>query len=165
MTLSELARAFMPGNPKEHNLGGISISYGEYAFLDRIIVNEETGHIVGGNGRVEALLGMKARGEVPPGGIERRGSEWIVPVDWVKLEEGKEHGAVLALNRWEEEGGWKDRDLALWLSELAAEGEEMLRPTGFDMDDVDELLASLGEANAGGGTEEDEDDSRSVGGR
>ena len=45
-----------PMNAKEHDLGAIHTSIHEFGFLERIVVNETTGHILSGHGRLETLM-------------------------------------------------------------------------------------------------------------
>ena len=76
---------------------------------------------------------------------------WMLPViRGISFENDEEAEAYLvADNRLTEIGGWMPADLAAVLSDHVAMGEEHLRGTGFDTDDVDELLRQLGEEGRG----------------
>lgn len=137
-SLSKIVR--LPRNAKEHDLGILHTSYDAYNFLDRLIINTVTGHLVAGHGRIDALQQRKASGELPPGGIEVNGSEWLVPVDYVEIPEDKEEAAAIMLNR-SNEAGWDEPLLAQMLADLAA--QDMLELTGFNGDDLDALLVDL----------------------
>lgn len=137
--LDELVR--MPRNPKAHDLGALHQSYGRFGFLDRVVINEVTGHLLAGHGRVDALQQRKVRGYEPPVNIsEAKDGMWLVPADWVSVPEELEEAALLALNRVGE-GEWDEPDLVEVLSDLAA--TEGLEGTGFDADDLDDMLARL----------------------
>lgn len=141
--LSKLVR--LPRNPKAHNLGDIHLSYGRFGFLQRIIINDATGRMIAGHGRVDALQQRKASGMEPPANIEVRGGEWLVPADHVEVPAELEEAAALALNRVGE-GEWDDATLAAVLADLAA--GPGLEGTGFDGEFLDELLREQALANA-----------------
>jgi len=143
-TLEPLAKLKrLPRNPKMHDLGEIHTSISRFGFLERIIVNDVTGRLIAGHGRIDALQQKKAVGQGPPENVEERGGQWLVPADHVNIPESEEEAAAIALNRLGEAGGWDDALLAQVLSDLAAENERELEGLGFDADDLDELLAGL----------------------
>src|SRR3989337_550748 len=123
--LSKLIKMSLPRNPKDHNLGEIHESIRRFGYLERVIVNEETGHIIAGHGRIEGLERDRQSGLEPPEGIEKGGKngdgsyEWLVPSDWVKVAEGEEEAAAVALNRLGESGGWNEGVLGGGLGGLA----------------------------------------------
>ena len=90
---------YLPRNPKLHDIDKIEGSFDEFGFLKRIIVNKTTGHIIAGNGRVESLVAKYAAMEAPPDNIEVIDGVWLVPVDFVTIDAGREDAAALALNR------------------------------------------------------------------
>lgn len=132
----------LPRNPKEHDVGGLHSSIGRFGFLDRLIINVGTGHLIAGHGRVEALLQKKNAGEQPPFGVEvGDNGVWLVPVDYVDIPADQEEAAALALNGVQEQGGWDDALLAQVLRDVVSkDGVDGLLGTGFDTDDVDRLL-------------------------
>jgi len=135
----------MPRNAKGHDLGAIHRSYDRFAFLERVVINEETGHLISGHGRVDALQQRKAAGAGPPGNVEvGNGGEWLVPADWVSVAAEDEEAAAVALNRLVESGGWDELRLGEVLAELAA--ADKLDGTGYDGDDVDAILGDLARA-------------------
>ena len=142
----------LPRNPKDHDIGEIDTSISRFGFLERILINETTGHLIAGHGRVEDLIGKRDRGEAPPRNIfVREDGKWYVPADFDSIPIGEEEAAAIALNRLVEKGGWNEGDLAEILGNLAAQGEHMLDGIGFDADDLDEMLKRLGD-----GWEQDE---------
>lgn len=106
MPLKKIQR--LPRNPKAHDLGEIHGAIDEFGFLERIIINEVTGHMLAGHGRTETLEQKKLAGDDPPEGITVKGKDWIVPIDWVSVPDNKEEGAAVALNRLVEKGGWEN---------------------------------------------------------
>lgn len=129
-------------NAKEHDLGGISTSLERFGFLERVIVNETTGHLIGGHGRIDILQQLEANGESPPENIAVENGEWLVPTDYVSIPEEDEEAAALALNRLTELGGW-DRSALAEILKDSAEQKEGLRGTGYDLEDLEQLLGDL----------------------
>jgi hypothetical protein len=146
--LDELVR--LPRNPKLHDLQKINVSYEEFGFLQRVIINDTTGRLIAGHGRIDTLQRRKAAGPIKdkkyvPDNIEvADDGMWLVPADHVDVPEAREEAAALALNRLGE-GDYDEAMLASVLSDLAAQGKidgrDGLAGTGFDADDLDALLA------------------------
>jgi len=137
-TLEPLSKLVgMPRNPKAHNIGDIHQSYDRFGFVHRIVCNEVTGHIVAGHGRVEALRQRKVLNLDVPAGVVVETDDWYVPADWINIPEKEEEALAIALNKIGE-GEWKEIETAQILADLAA--QDRLEGTGFDGDDVDQLL-------------------------
>lgn len=156
IALDELKR--YPKNPKLHDLGAIHASVEQWGFIDRILINKTTGHIVSGHGRLDVLVQRKAQGLEPPRGIETNPDTgaWMVPVDFVEVPENEEGAVVVALNRTTERGGWDDAMLVQVLTEARAQGTDVYRATGYDDEDVARILAdSASEDGFSGGPQED----------
>lgn len=143
MPLDQILRA--PRNPKDHDLGQINKSIHRFGFVNPILINESTGRLVAGHGRVDDLQQLKASGKRPPQRIIEKDGKWLVPViRGVSFENDDEAEAYLvADNQLTILGGWNDAELANILSDLSAKGEEMLDGIGFDTDDLDDLLKRL----------------------
>ena len=140
--LSEL-RAW-PRNPKEHDLGVIHSSIARFGFVTPIIINEATGMILAGHGRLDTLLQRQASGEPLPQGLRAENGQWLVPViRGVSLPSEEAEAYAIADNRLVELGGWDDARLAEVLRDLVATPES-LAGVGYDGDDLDALLKSLG---------------------
>ena len=131
--LSELKR--WPQNPKEHDLGQIHRSIARFGFVNPLIVNEVTGELLVGHGRLDTLEQRHASGEPPPEGIQVKDGQWLVPVvRGVSLPTEEAAAYAIADNRLTEIGGWNDSELADLLKDMNLDG------VGFDDDDVDKLL-------------------------
>ena len=120
--LSEISLA--PYNPRKiskKEKEKLRKSLEEFGYVDPIIVNKRTGHVVGGNQRVIVLREM---------GVEEVDA---VEVD-LSLEEEK--ALNLALNKIA--GDWDLDKLAEVLDELVQKGMEEL--TGFDVKEIEALL-------------------------
>lgn len=141
MPISEIRPS--PRNPKDHDLGAIHASVSRFGYVAPAIIDDRTGRMVAGHGRLEDLRRRKASGESPPERIIERNGEWLMPVlRGVSFRSDEDaEGYLLADNRLSELGGWDDSKLADLLSDLAA--DDALEGTGYDGDDIDRLLQDL----------------------
>jgi hypothetical protein len=153
--LSKLQRA--PRNPKAHDLGLIERSMGRFGYVEPIAINEKTGRLVAGHGRLDALEKRRAAGAEPPERVIVQNGEWCVPVlRGISFESDADTEAyLLASNQITIAGGWLDDELAKVLGDLA-EQDGGLEGVGFEQDDIDELLRRIA-ADAGPLTEDDPD--------
>jgi len=136
--LTELKR--WPRNPKDHDLGLLHSSIERFGFVNPIIVNDETGIILAGHGRLDALVQHKLAGGQPPKRVRVDGDDWLIPVvRGVSLPDAEAEAYAVADNRTVELGGWDEGKLAAILSDLTQDGG--LQGVGFDEDDLDALLA------------------------
>lgn len=141
MPLSSLIRA--PRNPKDHDIGQIDTSMNRWGYTAPVTVDERTGRLVAGHGRLETLVGKQGRGDSAPSHIREERGEWLVPViRGLSFNSDADAEAYLvADNRLTELGGWNTQELAdvlsSWEGELAFEG------VGYDRDDLDSMLHDL----------------------
>ena len=125
-------------NPKAHDIPGIIDSIREDGYVDPIVINEKTGRVVAGHGRIEALDSMRAAGEEAPGGIETDGrGEWFIPV--LRGKEWKSEAAaenyLIRVNDLVMTGGYVKRQLWEILEEKRkAKGEDGIRAAGFNLE-------------------------------
>lgn len=132
-----------PKNAKSHDLGSIHTSIEAFGYVERIVINEVTGHILSGHGRTDVLRQLKSSGKLPPDGIIADNGHWMIPVDFVSIPEGQEGALTIALNKTVELGGWDEVALASLLQEVAGSVDVALESTGYDADDLDRLLLDL----------------------
>ncbi len=142
-----------PRNPKDHDIHETKKSFHRFGFTKPILIDEGTGKLVAGHGRLETLEVIRNRGEVRPNGIKEVDGKWLIPVlRGVKFDDPYEAEAyLLADNRLSEIGGWKRDVLKEVLSDMDGI-DGILDGTGFDISDyispdLDEL-----EDNADKGT-------------
>lgn len=135
-----------PKNPKLHS-EGIQTSISRFGFIEPVVIDERTGQLISGHGRMEALQEAQGAGQDPPEGIEVQAGEWLVPVNrgWASKNDQEASAALVALNRYVELGGWDDQALADILQDLSAVPDG-LEGIGYDQDDLDQMLAALDEA-------------------
>lgn len=143
VALDELKRH--PRNPKAHDLGAIHTSVNRFGYVNPVLIDERTGWLVAGHGRLDTLAQMKAEGKAPPARIQVKGGEWYVPViRGVSFNSDAEVEAYLvADNRLTELGGWNEPELAALLQSLADEDVNLLEATGYDGEDLQALLDDL----------------------
>jgi len=118
-----------PRNPREGDVGSIHESIEVNGFYGAIIVQKSTGHVLAGNHRLQAAA--------MAGGLK-------VPVLEVDCDDVTAEKILLADNWTSDVATNKNDILVEILKELAA--GPGLEGTGFDGDDLDELLSDLGEA-------------------
>ena len=147
MPLVELAGRFWEANPKEHNVGDLTLSLERFGFVNPVIVNEADGRLLAGHGRVKTLLALKHEGRRPDRIAERDG-DWLVPVvRGVRLEADDAPAYAIADNQLTVGSSyalaemWDLEALAGVLQELQA--GDGLEGTGFDEDGLQKLLTEL----------------------
>lgn len=130
-------------NPKEHNLNYLIESFSQFGFVAPFLLNEKTGSLVAGHGRLAALKKMKKKKLDPPARIEVKENEWLAPViRGISFENKEEAEAFLiADNRLTELGGWNPSMLVAVLEDLAPDGK--LSGTGYDETDLDRIRMKL----------------------
>lgn len=136
-----LGMAPAPRNPKRHEVESIKASMRRFGFVAVPAINETTGRLVAGHGRREALIEMKAAGELAPARIQVRDGEWFVPVlRGVAFATDQEAEAyLLADNRLTEIGGWDEAELVKILGELQAIPDGLIG-VGYDEKALAKLL-------------------------
>ena len=124
MKVSDLKYA--PYNPRkidEKELAKLKRSISEFGYVEPIVWNQRTGFVVGGNQRLKALREL---------GIEE------VDVVVVDLDDAKEKALNVALNKIS--GEWDFPKLKDLLTDIDT-GDFDIELTGFDLDEIGELIA------------------------
>lgn len=115
-------------NPRQGDVGALCVSFQENGFYGAVIVDKRDGRVLAGNHRVMAArhLGMMQ-----------------IPVQYVETD-GDIHAlkVLLADNRHSDLATY-DNDLLAELLQTVAAADSLLG-TGYDGDDLDDLLAELG---------------------
>lgn len=130
-----------PRNPKKHDEPGLDASLERFGFVNPLVLDEASGKLVAGHGRLEALKRRLEAGKPPPARVELQKGEWCVPVlmgvSFSSEEEAEAY--LLADNRLTELGGWDQVALADMLRRPADE-KAVLEGTGFSDEQADRLL-------------------------
>ena len=142
LPLSEIVEA--DKNPKDHDIGQIYQSIKRFGFTQPIMMNENTGKLLAGHGRLQTLQQMKQGGEKVPARIKEKDGQWLVPVlKGIAFEDDMEAQAYLiADNRLTELGGWNTGELVDTLQELV-EGGLSLDGVGYDFDDLETMVTQI----------------------
>lgn len=131
-----------PRNPKDHDLHEIRKSFIRFGFTSPILMDEGTGKLVAGHGRLETLQLMWDNNQEPPNrvAIDNEG-KWLIPVlRGVTFDNYAEaESYLLADNRLSETGGWKKDVLSEILQEMQ-DVDGLLEGTGFDEADVADIV-------------------------
>lgn len=132
LPLDQLSR--WPGNPKEHADGAIAASVQRFGFRDPLAIDEASGRLIAGHGRLTVLERAHAAGQPAPQYVQvREDGMWLVPVTrgGSFADEGEASAYLIAHNRTGELGGWNDDLLAGMLGNL---DDELRAVAGFDLD-------------------------------
>ena len=106
-------------NPKDHDIGQIYQSIKRFGFTQPIMMNENTGKLLAGHGRLQTLQQMKQGGEKVPARIKKKtdnGQFLFLKVLPLKTAEAQAY--LIADNRLTELGGWNTGELVDTLQEL-----------------------------------------------
>ncbi len=133
-------------NPNNGDQGAIITSVNKFGYNDVVVVYH--GVVMGGNHRIIALRQLKQGGYVLSAKdtqARENGTGWqITGMDVSHLETQQEANAfALALNRTARLGHDDPAMLAALLQDVAAQSDELLSSTGFDHEDLDDLLREL----------------------
>jgi len=122
-------------NAKRH-AGELSASLKRFGTVAPPILDERTGRLVAGHGRVEHLLLLKEAGERAPEGVVVRKGRWLVPVvrGWQSANDGEAEAYSIADNQLAILGGWDDATLAAMIADL--EQRDAMDGLGFDFDEL-----------------------------
>lgn len=117
-----------PDNPRQGDVGAIAESIQQNGFYGTVVAQKSTGMILAGNHRVQAatMLGMTD-----------------IPVAWVDVDDEAARRILLADNRTNDLASYDQQVLSQILQELV-QTDDGLAGTGYDGDDLDDLLNDLG---------------------
>lgn len=139
-----------PTNPKAHNQPGIAASIRKRGFNDPFVIDERTGQLVEGHGRLDALEALKTAGRPAPKHVVVNGDDWLVPVvrgvSFESDDEAEEY--IVAHNQMTIGGGWANDRLAPIL-ERAAARKVPVGMMGFAQDHVAAIIAAARARAAG----------------
>jgi len=141
-------------NPKDHDTDLLDGSVLEHGFVEPPQLDERTGKLIAGHGRLEALQRAEARdkppegyeGPWPPEGIMvRDDGVWLMPQvrGWASRDDTQAKAYLIVANQSTIKPGWKPRPLAEYLHDLDR-GVVKLESIGFDDAGYDKLLQETG---------------------
>lgn len=144
VALGQLIR--WPRNAKRHRLDHLEESFRRFGYVMPLLVDENSGKLVAGHGRLEGLSARKQAGHAAPERIEDRGDDWYVPViRGVSFRNAKEAEAyLLADNRITELGGWDNAELVASLQAVQDSPDKLLG-VGWTSKELDELIETAGD--------------------
>lgn len=118
-------------NPKKHVVKTVLESMGRFGYVAPMVLDERTGRLVAGHGRLESLRRAQAKGQQPPQRIRVSYGQWLVPVvRGVSFADDREAEAyLLADNQTTILGGWDDSELQEIIERLGETNQ--LEGTGF----------------------------------
>lgn len=146
MPLADLSTRRAPGNPKDHDAAVIERSVSRFGFVEPIVLDERTGKLVAGHGRLDDIEARVNAGEAIPDGLREENGNWLVPVirGWASKDDAEANAYLIVSNQATIAGGWDEQALADLLSGLVASGDaEVFAASGFTTGGLDELLASI----------------------
>jgi len=128
--LDEVAKMPAVRNPKRHDIPELIDSMRRFGFTSPPIIDERTGRMLTGHGRVAALAAMREQGGDPPMGVV----DWQVPViRGVETRDDDEAEAyVVADNQHTILGGWDNGELLTILQRHEQKIGPRLLGSGFD---------------------------------
>jgi DNA modification methylase len=154
-----------PRNPKRHAAAAIQTSLARFGFAELPLLDERTGRLVAGHGRLDQLAEMRRTGQTPPRYIRVDGSgEWLVPVQrgWSSEDDTAAEAYVVASNHLTIKGGWDRDELGALLLDINAADHSLFLATGMTDEDLEALLADPdggdGDGSGGGGERLTDDD-------
>lgn len=132
-------------NPKGHHEEAIRDSYDRFGVASVPTVDDRTGKLVAGHGRIDALRALRAAGAEPPDGVQVNDQgEWLAPVltGWASKDDDEAAAYLVADNQTTLAALWNEPDLAPLLARLT-KLPDGVKGLGFTQPDVDRILANL----------------------
>lgn len=152
MPLEEIKPA--PVNPKLHDTQQIRQMISRFGFTTPGLLDQRTGTLIAGHGRLEALRAMHIDGETPPDGITTDDhGRWLIPIitGWASASDDEAAAYLVGDNQATINGGWDNADLHQLVTSLGDPSlveligvnlEELADLIGASDDEVDELIDS-----------------------
>jgi len=129
-------------NPKEHRVDDVAASIDRFGYTSPMIIDDRTGRLVVGHGRLASLIARRESGQSAPEGIGTGpDGRWLVPVvrGWASRSDADAAAYLILDNRQTELGGWDHQALADLLDEIG--DPDLVALTGWDPAELADLLA------------------------
>ena len=143
LLLSEVQSA--ERNPKLHDDDSLDASIARFGFTEPVLMDERTGRLVAGHGRLARLRAAEAEGGPPPDGVIAGRDGWKIPVvrGWASTDDREAEAYLIASNRIVETGGWDAEGLAEMLTDVVSGARGVLEGTGFSLGEMSDLLDAV----------------------
>jgi hypothetical protein len=148
-------------NPRTHEIDQLRRSFNRFGFTIPPRIDERTGRLNTGHGRLQLLRYDHEQGNAAPDGVrvEANGTWWApVTRGWSSKNDAEAEAALVSDNRLTQIAGWDNEKLVSELRHQQAAGG--LEGIGFDTEDIDDLYAKLQERLAPTETPPNEQHSR-----
>ncbi|MEW9530680.1 hypothetical protein [Microbispora sp. NPDC049125] len=135
-------------NAKNHDIPRIRGALTKFGCTVAGIIDERTGRLVAGHGRLETLERMRADGAKPPAGVQvSDDGAWLAPIvrGWASANDAEADAYGVVDNRLSELGGWDMRTLPEILQDVADYNVDLLDIAGYDHTQLDDMIAELGD--------------------
>ncbi len=122
-------------------------------FFNPCRVDERTQRLVAGHGRLDALGYLLSRGRSAPKGILiDDDGEWLVPLTrgWSSKDDAEAEAVVIGDNRMNALGEWHHKTTGQMLEDLQAADADLFEKLDYSAEDMDDVLARMGEADLNG---------------
>lgn len=146
-------------NPKAHDLDALRASVLRFGMIEvAAVLDERTGRMISGHGRLETLSAAEAAGlDLPEGLALASDGSWLAPVlrGWASADDAEAEAALVTVNETTIAPGWIEADLAPMLERISA-SRAGLEGTGYTKPRLADLLARLKASREGGGSDGEE---------
>lgn len=137
-------------NSRRHALDDLNAAVDSLGFTTELKVDEASGRLVWGHGRLALLRRKRDAGDPLPDGIrEDADGEWLAPVvrGWSSRDELHADAVREADNRQHERGSYDDATSLDILGDIAADAPDYLAGIGVTSDELDRLAEEAGGAD------------------
>lgn len=160
--LSDLVNRMDPRNAKRHDEAHIGSLMDAVGYTSPIELDERTGMIAAGHGRINTLIGKLEAGDQRPNGVRvhPETGEWcaLVVRGWASPDDATASAYLLGSNRSTMNGGWDNDALIRLLEDQAVINPDLLDLSGFTADDLDALLRGIDPDSLDGSRDGDDPD-------
>lgn len=143
MPLDDVLRA--PRNPKAHAHKIIAASMQRFGVVELPALDERTGRLVAGHGRLDDWQATRASGGEPPDGVKvDPDGTWYVPVSrgWASADDTEAEAYLITSNTSTISGGWNDDELEEMLAEIAIEDLDLAQVTGYSAATLEDIISA-----------------------
>lgn len=132
-----------PRNPKNHATHVLRASMERFGIVEVPALDERTGRLVAGHGRLEDWRTARADGAEPPEGVVvAEDGTWTVPVSrgWASADDTEAEAYLITSNKSSELGGWDEGGLEEMLAGIAREDFGLAQVTGVGAAELELIL-------------------------